>query len=94
MMCDHCGQAIKFGQSSLTRAEKARFNWSGDPKGSPNIIEAQCVKAIAQYYGVRDWTTHWDPTLSVGENHDIMAREGFQMHEKTMRERKSEFEYK
>lgn len=92
-MCDHCGQAIKFGQLPLTESEKARFNWTGHPNGSPNIIEAQCVKAIAEYYGVTDWYAHWDPTLTVDENHDIMARVGVQVHERTMRERTSEFEY-
>ena len=90
MMCHHCGQHIKFGQSKLNEREKARFDWSGDPNGSPNIIEAQCVKAIAEYYGVDYWTDHWDPTLSVSENADIMAKRSAKQGP-TMREMRGEY---
>lgn len=91
MNCHSCGQRIKFGQSRLTDSEKHCYNWSGDPNGSPNIIEAQCVKACAQWYGVEDWTAYWDPILSVEENYNIMAKEGSQRPGKSMREMKGEY---
>lgn len=80
--CDHCDQKIRFGQTQLTRSEKQRYQWAG-PNGSPNIIEAQCVKAAAEYFGVVEWMDYWDPSLSVDENIEIMRTEGDGM---TMRE--------
>lgn len=68
-------QPLKIGQTPLSEYEKSRYNWAG-PNGSPNIIEAQCVKAIAIFFGVGDWMAYWDPELSVSENFDIMRREG------------------
>lgn len=62
---------VKIGQIQLTPEEKSRYNWR--PSGSrPNIIEAQCVKGIAHYFGVTDWMSIWDSTLSINENYDIM----------------------
>lgn len=85
--CPHCGQRIRIGQKQLTEAEKAQFNWSGDPNGSPNIIEAQCIKAAAEHYGISDWKAQWDTSLSVSENIDNMRRQG---DSPTMREIKHE----
>ena len=76
MHCHHCGRSLKIGQEQLTEREKRRFDWSGDPHGSPNIIEAQCVKAAATHFQVEDWIAYWDPELSVDENIEIMAKEG------------------
>lgn len=59
----------------LTDGEKSRYQWGG-PHESPNIIEAQCVKAAAEYFGVRDWMAEWDPELTVDENIELMARRG------------------
>lgn len=64
------------GQEQLTDHEKRQYNWDGNPHGSPNIIEAQCVKAAAIHFEIRDWMSYWDPSLSVEENIQIMAKEG------------------
>lgn len=73
--CPYCGHRVKIGQSQLTRQEKSMFNWGG-PDADINIIKAQCIKAAAQYYGVEDWTAHWDTTLSVDENITLMRQQG------------------
>lgn len=73
--CPCCGQKLKIGQVQLTEREKAMFNWGG-PDDDVNIIKAQCVKAAAEYYGVSDWTSKWDTTLSVSENIERMRKEG------------------
>lgn len=66
---------LKIGQEPLTEYEKSRYNWGGAYE-RPNIIEAQCVKAMAKFFGVSDWMAHWDSALSVDENFEIMRREG------------------
>ena len=73
--CPCCEQPVKIGQLQLTNDEKRRFNWAG-PNGSPNIIEAQCVKAAAYHYGIGDWTAFWDTEISVSENIENMRRQG------------------
>lgn len=74
-ICPHCNQPIKIGQAELTEAEKRKVDWAGPPEnGRPNIIEAQRIKALAQYYGIEDWMTHWDETLSPEENAEIFRR--------------------
>lgn len=40
----------------------------GGPNDRVNIIKAQCIKAIADYYNIEDWIAIWDPTLSRREN--------------------------
>lgn len=75
-ICPHCDQTIKMGQARLSRAEKTRFDWGSRDGYNPNIIEAQCVKAAAIYYGIEDWTAVWDPTLSIEENKDNMRQLG------------------
>lgn len=85
--CPHCGQRIRIGQQQLTPAEKSRFDWSGDPHGSPNIIEAQIAKAAADYYDVSDWTAQWDPDLTPGENVALMRERA----EPTMRELRHQY---
>lgn len=73
--CPHCSQSIKVGQSELTDVEKAQIDWAGPPEnGRPNIIEAKHIKAIAEYYGVDDWLSHWDKTLSPEENEEIFRK--------------------
>ena len=67
MKCDCCGQDIKIGQIQLTRREKRMYNWGG-PDDNVNIIKAQCVKAAAYYFGISDWTSEWDTSLTVDEN--------------------------
>lgn len=81
MWCDCCGQRIRFGQSRLTATEKAQFNWGG-AEDDVNIIKAQCIKAIADYYEIRNWTDEWDPQLSIREN----AAEFQKMSEPEMRQ--------
>ena len=81
MICNCCDQRIKIGQAQLTEAEKRRYDWGG-PNDDANIIKAQCVKAAAVYYDVPEWMDYWDPTLSIGENIELMRQQDSQ----TMRE--------
>lgn len=78
MICDRCEQRIKMGQERLTKHEKRQYSWSGRPTESPNIIEAQCVKAAAIHFGIDDWMAYWDPELTIDENIQIMAKNGSQ----------------
>lgn len=75
--CRCCGQPIKVGQADLTDTEKARVDWAGPPQnGRPNIIEAKRIKALAKYYEVEDWMSHWDKNLSPSENAEIFRKVG------------------
>lgn len=75
--CPCCGGSLNIGQAELTEEEKSRVDWAGPPQnGRPNIIEAQVIKAIAQYYGVEDWMSYWDKTLSPSENAEIFRKKG------------------
>ena len=60
-----------FGQSRLTWEERSRLDqregWSFGTKG----FHAWSCKAIAEYYGVRDWTAHYDHELTVDEHKDL-----------------------
>lgn len=49
------------------------------------IIEWQCVKGAAMYYGVRDWKSKSDSTLTKEENVSLMEQYGSRNSETTMR---------
>jgi len=59
------------GQVPLTDQEREQFDFS-----SPrvNIPWVRSVKGIARDEGVDDWIAHADPTLTVDEHRQIMAR--------------------
>ena len=54
-----------------------------------SIIEWQVVKGAAMYYGVEDWRSKSDSTLTAEENVSLMERYGHKNNESTMRKLKS-----
>lgn len=59
------------GQVSLTEGEKERIDFS---KGRSNVPHARSVKGIARNAGVDDWTSYYDPELTVDEHREVMDR--------------------
>jgi hypothetical protein len=57
-----------------------------------SIVEWQCVKGAAMYYGVRDWKAKADSTLTAEENVSLMEQYGTRNNRTTMRKMKSEIE--
>lgn len=73
----------KIGQASVSDAEIARAattNQHGEY--GHTVIELQAIKAAALEYGIEDWLSYVDPTLTHEENIDIMREQG----EPTMKE--------
>lgn len=64
-------KADRYGQAELSRAEKSRIDFSS---GRANVMHARSVKAIARGKGVDDWTSFYDPTLSVDEHRSLMEQ--------------------
>jgi hypothetical protein len=68
----------KIGQATLTKREVSRaktVNQHSNENGH-TVIQLQAIKGAAIKYGVRDWLSHVDSTLSVKENIDIMRQKG------------------
>jgi len=61
------------GQVALSDTERDGIDWS---KQRANVPHARAVKGIAQSEGVEDWTSYYDPTLTVDEHREVMARAG------------------
>ena len=61
------------------------------PLGNQNtqrltLIEWQCVKGAAAHYGVTDWTSKVDRTLTYEENVALMKRHGTRNSSRTMKQ--------
>ena len=72
-------------QALLTERETARLPIGNQHTDDLSIIEWQCVKGAAQFYGVADWLSIADSTLTCGENVGLMERHGSQNKETTLR---------
>lgn len=85
-------------QAALTESERDRLaarNRVGNQHSDRlSIIEWQCVKGAALYYGVRDWMQQADSTLTAEENVSLMQQAGYQHKTTTLREEASPGEYK
>lgn len=75
-MCPHCHQEMPIGQSDLTEAEVSRLPTGNQNSEKPSVIEWKAVKGAADFYGVRDWTSKVDGSLSYEENIELMRRVG------------------
>lgn len=62
------GEAEKFGQVALTESERERIDFT-----KTSIPEARSAKAIAQGKGVDDFTSYFDPELSVDEHREVFT---------------------
>lgn len=72
-------------QAELSQSETARLPIGNQHTNDLSIIEWQCVKGAAQYYGVADWVSIADSTLTCGENVGLMERHGSQNNETSLR---------
>ncbi|MFC7069501.1 hypothetical protein [Halobaculum lipolyticum] len=61
------------GQAPLTDVEKRRIDFS---TGRANVPWARSIKALAEHYGVSDWTAYLDSTLTVDEHRQVMEEAG------------------
>ena len=61
------------GQPPLSDSEKDKIDFS---KGRANTLHARSAKGIALNEGVEDWTSYYDPTLTVDEHREVMDRAG------------------
>ncbi|KAA9399667.1 hypothetical protein [Haloarcula sp. CBA1129] len=59
------------GQVALSDTERDGIDFS---KKRANVPHARAVKGIAQSEGVEDWTSYYDPTLTVDEHRDVMEQ--------------------
>jgi hypothetical protein len=67
-------EAQKYGQSDLTDAELQRLDQRDDWNGQKRF-HAQSAKGILRNgYGVDDWLSWYDPSLTVEEHHDVGER--------------------
>lgn len=80
-------------QAQLTDHEISRLPIGNQHTDRLSIIEWQCVKGAAVYYGVRDWTSKADATLTAEENVSLMERYGSRNTETTMRHMQTPGEY-
>lgn len=80
-------------QTKLTQDERdwlaARDMVGNQHSNRLSIIEWQCIKGAAVYYGVEDWRSKADSTLTAEENVTLMEQAGTLNNESTMREMKS-----
>jgi hypothetical protein len=74
--CPHCDQKLKIGQAPLSSYERRRLPLGNQHDDDLTLIEWQVVKAAAQYFGVTDWTSKVDTSLSYRENVKRMERIG------------------
>lgn len=81
-------------QARLTDHEISRMPIGNQHTDQLSIIEWQVVKGAAVYYGVSDWTSKADSTLTAEENVSLMERYGHKNNTTTLRNMKSPGEYK
>lgn len=72
-------------QLRLTDHEVSRVKVGNQHSPYLTNIEWQVVKGAAAYYGVRDWTSKADSTLTKEENVSLMEQHGSQNTEQTLR---------
>lgn len=75
------------GQARLNEHEISRLPM-GNQHTQWNTIRWQCVKAAAIYYGVTDWTSKVDSSLTYEENITLMSKYATQNTDTTVREMK------
>ena len=80
-------------QAELTDHEISRLSIGNQHTNRLSIVEWQCVKGAALFYGVRDWTAKVDSTLTAEENISLMERHGSRHKTTTMRELRTPGEY-
>ena len=80
-------------QLPVTDHELKRIRVGNQHSSWPTIIEWQCIKGAAMYYGVSDWTSVADSTLTKGENVTLMENAATRNGGATLRMRGSDFEY-
>lgn len=83
-------------QARLTQDERdwlaARDMVGNQHSDRLSIIEYQCIKGAAVYYGVKDWRSTCDSTLTAEENVSLMEQHGTKHNESTMRDMKPQIE--
>lgn len=83
-------------QASLTESEcdwlSARNMVGNQHSNRLSIVEWQVVKGAALYYGVSDWRSTADSTLTAEENVSVMEARGTENNETTLRKMRSEVE--
>lgn len=72
-------------QQPLTDHEVSRLPIGNQHTDDLSIIEWQCVKGAASYFGVRDWMSIADTQLTAGENVALMEQHGSQNKDTTLR---------
>lgn len=75
-LCPHCGQEIPVGQMELTESEVKALPTGNQNSDDLSVIEWQHIKALADFYNVRDWTNKVDCSLSYEENAELMREHG------------------
>lgn len=63
-------------QIPLSEREKSSLPMGNQNTDTPTIFEWMTVKGAAARYGVTDWASHADSTLTMSENIAIMKRVG------------------
>ena len=76
----------KIGQAHLTTYEVNRLPTGNQHSDTPTVVQWQVVKGAAIHYGVRDWTSRVDSTLTYDENVALMERYGTKNNESTVRD--------
>jgi len=83
-----------FGQAPLSPHEISRLKTGNQHSDELTVIEWRVVKGAACYYGVRDWTSKVDGTLTMDENVGLMEKYGSENKETSLRMMKSPLEYR
>lgn len=83
-----------FGQARLSSHEISRLKTGNQHSSELTVIDWQVVKAAAIHYGVRDWTSKVDGTLTASENVGLMEEYGSRNSETSLRMLKSPGEYR
>lgn len=77
--CPHCHREIRFDQPPLNDHEKERLPFGNQYTQNLTNIEWRTVKGAAIYYGVSDWTSKVDTSLTMSENVNLMEQHGTNM---------------
>lgn len=72
-------------QLELSEHEISRLPIGNQHSSDLSIIDWQCVKGAASYYGVQDWTSKVDSTLTKQENVSLMEAYGTENNRTTIR---------
>jgi len=83
-----------FGQARLSKHEIGRLKTGNQHSSELTVIDWQVVKAAAIHYGVRDWTSKVDGSLTSSENVGLMEEYGSRNKETSLRMLKSPGEYR